>query len=182
MIPHNNRRASSAGIALGSAAAAAAVAVAATVATAALLILAVSASARQEEKPQGPRGKRGSIARKYHNIKVLGDLPAAQLLPIMDEWNKSLGVKCEFCHVEEKTDEGRTVINYEKETNPMKDVARDMYVLTTGLNTKEKTVQNSVTCFMCHRGDVIPAGKPAPPKPPAPKPAKATTTAKPAKK
>jgi hypothetical protein len=152
MSPNTTRRAASAAFAVASAA------------TAGLLVLAGSASARQEEKPQAPRGKRGSIARKYHNINVLGDLPAEQLGPIMEEWTKSLGVKCGFCHVEEKTDEGKTVTNYEKETNPMKDVARDMYVLTTGLNTKEKTVQKSVTCFMCHRGNVVPAGKPAPPK------------------
>jgi len=153
MSPHITRRAASTVVALASAA------------TISLLALAGSASARQEEKAQEPRGKRGSIARKYHNIKVLGDLPAEQLLPIMMEWNKALGVKCDFCHVEDKTDEGKTVVNYEKETNPMKDVSRDMYLLTAGLNAKEKTVQKSVTCFMCHRGDAVPAGKPAPPKP-----------------
>ena len=74
----------------------------------ALMTAAGTAFARQDETPQAPRGKRGSIARKFHNIKVLGDLPAEQLLPIMQEWNVALGVKCEFCHVEEKTEEAQS--------------------------------------------------------------------------
>jgi hypothetical protein len=149
---------------------AAASALLAVVASAALLALSVTASARQGAQPQAPRGKRGSIARKFHNIKVLGDLPAEQLLPIMQEWTTALGVKCEFCHVEDKTEEGKTVVNYEKETNPMKNVARDMYLLTTKLNTTEKSVGNSVTCYMCHKGDVSPTAKPAPKPAPHKKP------------
>ena len=76
--------------------------------------------------------------------------------------------------------EGKTVVDYEKETNPMKDVAREMYTLTTNLNAKEKTVGNSVTCFMCHRGQVVPAAKPAPKteKPVTPKPVVKPATAK----
>lgn len=137
---------------------------AAIAATVILLALCETAFARQDEKPQAPKGKRGSIARKFKNIKVIGDLPAEQLGPIMLGWNVALGVKCNFCHIEEKTAEGKTVTNYESDSNPMKNAARDMYLLTTNLNAKEKSVANSVTCFMCHQGKVVPIAK-APEKP-----------------
>ncbi len=132
----------------------------AAAATFAMLVAGGRASARQGETPQGPRGKRGSIARKYKNIKVIGDLPAEQLGPIMHGWSDSLGVQCVFCHVPEKTSEGKTVMNYEAETNPMKNVARDMFMLTTTLNTTQKSVGGKVTCFTCHHGQVVPESKP----------------------
>jgi len=128
-----------------------------------LLLVAGGASARQDDKTQEPKGKRGTIARKYKNIKVLGDLPAEQLGPIMHAWNDSLGVKCTFCHVQETTTEGKTVMNYEVDSNPMKNIARDMVTLTVNLNKTQKAVGGKVTCFMCHQGKPDPVA--APPKP-----------------
>jgi hypothetical protein len=124
----------------------------AVVTSTALLLAAGGASARQDDKAQEPKGKRGTIARKYKNIKVLGDLPADQLGPIMHAWNDSLGVKCTFCHVEETTSEGKKVMNYEVDTNPLKNIARDMVTLTVTLNKTQKSVANKVTCYTCHQG------------------------------
>ena len=37
---------------------------------------------------------------QFKNIQVLKDIPADQLIPAMQFITASLGVECEFCHVE----------------------------------------------------------------------------------
>lgn len=65
----------------------------------------------------------------HDSDEVVGDLPAKLLLRIIRELSAAPGQKCEFGHVEVKADEAKTVVDYERETNPMKGVANDAITL-----------------------------------------------------
>lgn len=41
-----------------------------------------------------------TAVQQFKNIQVLKDIPADQLIPAMQFISASLGVECEFCHVE----------------------------------------------------------------------------------
>ncbi len=116
-------------------------------------LLLMGASLAQEEKPaevKPPKAKE-----KFKNIKVLKDIPADQLIPIMRKWNESLGVKCDFCHVIEANHTG-----FEKDDKHAKVVARDMVRMTMDINKRHKSVEKKVSCFTCHHGHPEPeAGK-----------------------
>lgn len=116
-----------------------------------LALFGVLVHAQEGQKP--PTAKE-----KYKNIKVLGDLPADKLGPLMHEYNNALGVRCDFCHV------GR---EFDKDDKPMKQKAREMIQLTKDLNGKYKTLDKKATCAMCHHGKAEPetaAPAPEPPK------------------
>src|SRR5258708_7214381 len=87
----------------------------------------------------------------YKNIKILKDLPADQVIPIMRKIDASLGVRCDFCHVVTNGPGGRHE-GFEKDTKPMKGVARQMMVMTQDIDKRQKIVKNKVTCFTCHHG------------------------------
>src|SRR5215475_13414860 len=72
---------------------------------------------------QNLKGKKSSQA--FKNIKILKDLPADQLIPIMRKIDASLGVRCDFCHVV-TNGPGRRHEGFEKDDKPMKNVARQM--------------------------------------------------------
>ena len=95
---------------------------------------------------------------KYKNIKVLKDLPADKLIPVMRDFNSALGVKCDFCHVVD-TDAAGKHIGWEKDSKPMKDMARKMIQLVHDLNKKSKVIDNKASCFMCHHGKAEPETK-----------------------
>jgi photosynthetic reaction center cytochrome c subunit len=107
-----------------------------------------------QEQPAG--GKPQTSAQKYKNIKVLKNLPADQLIPIMHKINDALGVKCDYCHVI-----GPNHTGFEKDDKPAKETARKMIVMTEELNKKVKAVDAKVTCFMCHHGSAEPQREPA---------------------
>src|SRR5207249_4744064 len=46
-----------------------------------------------------PSGKPQTARQRFKNIKVLKTLPADQLIPYMQAYSASLGVRCGFCHV-----------------------------------------------------------------------------------
>src|SRR5262249_9937288 len=51
-------------------------------------------------KHDGPR----TAAEQFKNIQILKDMPADQLIPAMQFMTASLGVDCEYCHVEKAFD------------------------------------------------------------------------------
>jgi hypothetical protein len=128
-------------------------AIAAGIVTPVVLLLGMSAA--QTKKPQKPP----MAGQKYKNIKVLKDLPADQVIPIMHKINDSLGVKCDFCHIVETNAAGQHV-GWEKDDKPMKTVARKMIVMTQELDKKQPIVKGKVTCFTCHHGRAEPEGAP----------------------
>ena len=88
---------------------------------------------------------------KFKNIKVLKNLPADKLIPVMHDYNTALGVRCDFCHVVNADHSG-----FEKDDKPMKQKAREMIVMVNEMNAKYKTIDKKATCAMCHHGHAEP--------------------------
>src|SRR6201997_3613725 len=80
----------------------------------------------------------------YKNIQVLKGVPANQLIPAMQFITASLGVQCDFCHLE------RAFENDDKET---KQTARKMMRMMFAINKDSFDGHREVTCYACHRGE-----------------------------
>ena len=87
----------------------------------------------------------------FKNILQLKGTPADQLIPAMQFIASSLGVECEFCHVQ-----GKMELD-DKET---KKTARKMMAMTAALNKDSFGGQREVTCYSCHHGSEHPASTP----------------------
>jgi hypothetical protein len=105
------------------------------------------------ENPTQEKGQ--TAAQKFKNIRVLKNLPADQLVPLMHTWNNSLGVQCNFCHEVETNSAGQHV-GWEKDVKPEKGMARKMVEMTMKLNKSEQLLGGRATCFMCHHGHANP--------------------------
>ena len=116
--------------------------------------------AGQEDKP---------AEQVFKNIQVLKGVPAGRLLNIMERgYTRSLGVRCDFCHVPGE---------WEKDDKEMKQAARDMVRMNTLINAELKKIKAieadnpAVNCSTCHRGQPKPgADRPRPSQTPAGKP------------
>ena len=87
----------------------------------------------------------------YKNIQVLKDIPADQLIPSMQFIAASLGVECDFCHVEHA---------FEKDDKKPKQTARKMMAMMITINQENFEGHKEVTCYSCHRGHAEPVGIP----------------------
>ncbi len=107
-------------------------------------------------------GKPKLTQEQFKNIQVLKDLPADQLVPAMQFIAASLGVECEFCHVQGQMD---------KDDKQTKKTAREMMLMMMAINKENFKGNREVTCFTCHRGSNDPVSTPIisdePPKPEA---------------
>ncbi len=88
----------------------------------------------------------------FKNIQVLKDIPADQLIPTMQFITGSLGVECDFCHVERQ---------FDKDDKPEKKTARRMMEMMFAINKDNFKGEREVTCNTCHRGSPHPQGIPA---------------------
>ncbi len=88
---------------------------------------------------------------QYKNIQVLKGIPADQLIPAMQFIATSLGVGCEFCHVEGA---------FEKDDKKPKVTARKMMTMMFAINKDNFEGHREVTCYSCHRGSTDPVGTP----------------------
>src|SRR5258707_294593 len=101
----------------------------------------------------GARGKSGpsstgtpapkTAEQVYKNIQALKGVPADQLLPAMQFITSSLGVQCDFCHVERA---------FEKDEKENKQTARKMMRMMFAINRDNFDGHQEVTCYACHRG------------------------------
>jgi photosynthetic reaction center cytochrome c subunit len=89
---------------------------------------------------------------QFKNIQVLKGIPADQLIPGMQFISASLGVECEFCHVEGA---------FEKDDKKPKQTARKMIEMMFAINKENFDGHREVTCYSCHRGSTDPVGTPA---------------------
>ncbi len=95
------------------------------------------------------------VGPKYKNLKILPrNITEAALDKIMDNFNYSLGVNCDYCHAKtEKPDE----LKFESDAKPEKAIARKMMLMTYDINikyfngSKDKLATQTVTCYTCHR-------------------------------
>src|ERR1043165_7174612 len=108
-----------------------------------------------------------TVAETGKNIQVLKGLPESQLYLVMNFAATSLGVQCNFCHVQQGKDPatGTTKWLWESDDKPQKQTARRMMqmVLSIKANNKVDFRENEVTCYTCHRGQRKPVGLPSMP-------------------
>jgi photosynthetic reaction center cytochrome c subunit len=112
---------------------------------------------------------------QFKNILVMKGTPADQLIPAMQFISASLGVECEFCHVEHAM---------EKDDKKAKLTARSMIEMQMAINKAHFKGNVEVTCNTCHRGAERPVGVPViadeePKRPETPAAASATPGAAP---
>ena len=88
---------------------------------------------------------------QFKNILVLKGLPADQLIPSMQFITASLGVECEFCHVQGA---------FEKDDKKTKQTARKMMEMMFAINKDNFDGRREVTCYSCHRGNSDPVSTP----------------------
>jgi len=108
-------------------------------------------------RAQAPQAKPSSdqpktAEQQFKNIQVLKNIPADQLIPSMQFIAASLGVDCEFCHVEHQMD---------KDEKKTKQAARKMISMVLTLNRTSFEGELEVTCYTCHRGSAHPGAIPA---------------------
>ncbi|HEY1339827.1 MAG TPA: c-type cytochrome [Bryobacteraceae bacterium] len=114
---------------------------------------------------QAPEAK--TAEQVFKNITELKGTPADQLLPAMQFIAASLGVNCEFCHVQGKM---------EADDKGPKRTARNMMAMTAMINKTSFGGRQQITCNTCHRGAARPVSVPAvlesdaPPRPATPPP------------
>jgi hypothetical protein len=96
--------------------------------------------------PQGPGGGRGP-----RNIQVLKDVPPDQINLTMQYIAASLGVQCNYCHVQGQNDSD------DKET---KKTAREMMKMVDKLNATFFDGKPRVSCASCHNGRSVPSRTP----------------------
>src|SRR6202790_3368572 len=89
---------------------------------------------------------------QFKNIQVLKGVPAEQIFPTMQFISASLGVECEFCHVQGA---------FEKDDKKTKLTARKMMEMMFAINKDNFEGHREVTCYSCHRGNAAPQAIPA---------------------
>lgn len=92
---------------------------------------------RKQAEPAPPR-----------NLKIL---KADDLRPTMRIFASSLGVHCDFCHVQG---------DFSSDENPKKATARMMLTLAHDVNATFPDGKTHVTCYTCHRGNAKPETEP----------------------
>jgi photosynthetic reaction center cytochrome c subunit len=88
---------------------------------------------------------------QFKNIQVLKGIPADQLIPTMQFITASLGVECDFCHVQGA---------FEKDDKKTKQTARKMMEMMIAINADNFDSHRVVTCYSCHRGSEHPLAIP----------------------
>jgi photosynthetic reaction center cytochrome c subunit len=122
-----------------------------------------------------PQAQEKTVEQVQKNIKVLTGMPQSQLIPTMNYISASLGVRCNFCHVNKN---GAWV--FDADDKPEKATARTMIQMVLDLNKTMFKGETEVGCFTCHRGRSHPDSLPPLPLPQAsPRPAPAAPAASP---
>jgi len=107
-----------------------------------------STGSAQNSAPAAPK----TASQQFKNIQILKDVPADQIIPAMQFISASLGVECEYCHVEHA---------FDKDDKKRKVTARKMMEMMFNINKENFEDHREVTCFTCHQGGAHPASIPA---------------------
>ena len=109
-------------------------------------------SAWGQNVPQAAGGGAAKTAsQQFKNVQVLKDVPADQLIPAMQFITASLGVECDYCHVEHA---------FEKDDKKPKVTARKMMEMMLTINSENFENHREVTCYTCHQGSAKPVSVP----------------------
>ena len=112
----------------------------------------------------------GTAGAKRPKLEVLKSLPEAQLFPLMNLVATSLGVRCDYCHVQATPDFSKTPSNmggwvWDRDDKEPKRRAREMMKMVVELNASRFKGENRVTCYTCHQGATQPLRLPPLPPP-----------------
>jgi Photosynthetic reaction centre cytochrome C subunit len=105
------------------------------------------------QPPQEAPKKGGGAPQAHKNLKVLKD---DEVRPAMMLFTRSLGVRCDYCHVQDRS----------SDENPKKVTARMMITMAHDINARFPDGKVYVTCYTCHRGKAMPETDPPAPTPP----------------
>ena len=98
----------------------------------------------------------------FKDIRVLKGIPVDEFMDVMGLFSASLGYCCTDCHVKEAVG---NVGAFALQT-PKIQIARRMIMMVNTINASSFGGAKRVSCYTCHRGEVMP--KTAVPPPPAP--------------
>ncbi len=118
------------------------------------VLFAIGTAGAQSAAPPAPAsgGPAPKLAEEqFKNIQALKGVPAEQVIPAMQFIAASLGVECEYCHVEHAN---------EKDDKKTKVTARKMINMMMAINKENFEGHREVTCYSCHRGSAQPVGTP----------------------
>jgi photosynthetic reaction center cytochrome c subunit len=101
----------------------------------------------QSGQTSGPASGPKMTEDVFKNIQVLKGVPADQLIPTMQFISASLGVECDFCHVQGA---------FDKDDKKPKQTARLMMQMMFAINKDNFAGHREVTCYSCHRGATEP--------------------------
>ncbi|MGH9434006.1 MAG: c-type cytochrome [Terriglobia bacterium] len=105
-----------------------------------------------QASPASPAGAAPKTAAEaFKNIQVLKNIPADELMPSMQFITASLGVRCDYCHVEHA---------FDKDDKQPKRTARKMMQMMFAINKDNFHGHRVVTCYSCHHGATHPVGIP----------------------
>jgi hypothetical protein len=115
-----------------------------------------------------------AVKSEFRNLQVFPrDIPRDQLIAAMRGFTRSLGVRCNHCHVVTAT-EPKEVLDFPADMKTEKQVARVMLRMTSELNQTwmnrvqvaeghtPKPDSQRVSCWTCHRGKAEPEMPPPP--------------------
>ncbi|MHB8636153.1 MAG: photosynthetic reaction center cytochrome c subunit family protein [Fimbriimonadaceae bacterium] len=97
-----------------------------------------------------PRQDQPLAEKQFKNIQSFKGSKASDIIPAMQFMSASLGVDCDYCHVEDRASD-------EKEA---KKTAREMIALQRDINERNFHGRNRVTCASCHAGHTHPNSVP----------------------
>ena len=111
----------------------------------AFVVLIHRTAAQNPPAPQTPVEQ--TVDQVHKNIQVLKGLPESQLIPVMNYMSTSLGVRCNYCHVQK---DGNW--DFPSDEKGEKKSAREMITMVTGINKSTFKGNAEVSCYTCHRG------------------------------
>jgi hypothetical protein len=101
--------------------------------------------------PAAPESTIKTAGETHKNLQVLKDIREDQLIPSMRYITAALGVRCDFCHVQDQ---------FESDDKPEKGRAREMMKMMMAINADNFHNRREVTCFTCHAGHSHPMSIP----------------------
>jgi photosynthetic reaction center cytochrome c subunit len=119
--------------------------------TIALLLLPLSVEPQLAQTAVATTQSPKNAGEAYHNIQVLKEIPADELIPAMQFITYSLGVECGYCHLEGAL---------EKDDKQTKLTARKMMRMVFAINKENFDSKQAVTCNSCHHASPHPASIP----------------------
>ncbi len=110
------------------------------------ILISQPGTGQSTKEPQNP----------FKNVQVLKGIADPELQQIMTFVRSSLGVRCDYCHVNSR----ETGWQYEKDDKKQKQTARKMFQMVLDINKTNFEGHTDVTCYTCHAGQTKPLTAP----------------------